>query len=343
MKNGTLANLICIDHSLVMPKYMQIARFIKRAIETGLLQKDDPMPSLSKLAEEIAVKRYTVELSYKYLKESGMLRTWPGKGYFVSEIPFSRSIRIFLLLNKLSDYKKVLYDNFVATLGSRALVDLQVYYNDTTLFEKLIAKAGNEYTHYVIMAHFNEPFLKQYELINHLPKHKLILLDRKIDQIKGNYGGVYENFKEDIYQSLQKLLKLLSKFHTINLLLPYHSYYPDQLTEGFISFCQDYAFDRNVLIVDEFVEVNKGEVFICLKDTQLLLVIEKMKTLNFVAGKDIGIISYNETPVKKYILEGITTISTDSGQMGIEAAHMILQNYRKQITLKCEVNLRKSL
>lgn len=29
-------------------------------------------------------------------------------------------------------------------------------------------------------------------------------------------------------------------------------------------------------------------------------------------------------------MKGITTISTDFGQMGIEAAYMILQNYRKQ-------------
>ena len=42
---------------------------------------------------------------------------------------------------------------------------------------------------------------------------------------------------------------------------------------------------------------------------------------NLVIGKQVGIISYNETPLKKIILNGITTISTDFEAMGIEAAN----------------------
>lgn len=41
------------------------------------------------------------------------------------------------------------------------------------------------------------------------------------------------------------------------------SYYPDQLPEGFISLCREYAFERNVLMVNNFINVNRGKVFIC--------------------------------------------------------------------------------
>ena len=180
MKRVICSNFIDIDKSSLTPAYLQIARAIKKAIETGGIRKGDTMPSLSKLCEELQVPRYAGEHGYKYLKQIGILKTWPGKGYFVEETTTNPQIRIFLLINKLSEYKKVFYDHFVETLGQGVLINLCVYDNDFVLFEKLIRKAGSEYSHYVIMAHFNDRYVNEYPLINNLPKHKLILLDRKI-------------------------------------------------------------------------------------------------------------------------------------------------------------------
>jgi DNA-binding LacI/PurR family transcriptional regulator len=41
-------------------------------------------------------------------------------------------------------------------------------------------------------------------------------------------------------------------------------------------------------------------------------------------GADMGIISYNETPLKGIIASGITTISTDFAQMGKSMVEMVL-------------------
>ena len=46
-------------------------------------------------------------------------------------------------------------------------------------------------------------------------------------------------------------------------------------------------------------------------------------------GKDIGIISYNDTPLKELL--GITVISTDFKVMGETAADMILANKKDQV------------
>jgi DNA-binding LacI/PurR family transcriptional regulator len=42
-------------------------------------------------------------------------------------------------------------------------------------------------------------------------------------------------------------------------------------------------------------------------------------------GKDIGIISYNDTPGKEILRDGITVISTDFENLGAKAAEMILE------------------
>jgi DNA-binding LacI/PurR family transcriptional regulator len=49
----------------------------------------------------------------------------------------------------------------------------------------------------------------------------------------------------------------------------------------------------------------------------------------YTLGKDIGIISYNDTPLKELL--GITVISTDFNIMGETAASMILNNEKGEI------------
>ncbi len=46
-------------------------------------------------------------------------------------------------------------------------------------------------------------------------------------------------------------------------------------------------------------------------ENDLVILIERILAAGLKVGKDVGVISYNETPLKKIILNGITTISTD--------------------------------
>lgn len=59
-------------------------------------------------------------------------------------------------------------------------------------------------------------------------------------------------------------------------------------------------------------------------------------------GKDIGIISYNETPLKEILLERITVISTDHECMGCSAARLILEKRSEHIKNPFTLIRRKS-
>jgi hypothetical protein len=48
--------------------------------------------------------------------------------------------------------------------------------------------------------------------------------------------------------------------------------------------------------------ISKGEVFINLMDNDLVVLIERIIESKLKVGKDVGVISYNETPLKKIIL-----------------------------------------
>ena len=78
-------------------------------------------------------------------------------------------------------------------------------------------------------------------------------------------------------------------------------------------------------------------------ENDLVLLVEKIIETKLEVGKQVGVISYNETPLKKIILNGITTISTDFYLMGEKAAQLILQKSTQHVAAPFHLKLRASL
>ena len=78
-------------------------------------------------------------------------------------------------------------------------------------------------------------------------------------------------------------------------------------------------------------------------ENDLVFLIEKILTTKMKVGKHVGVISYNETALKKIILNGITTISTDFQMMGEKAAQLILNKSSEHIEIPFYLTLRSSL
>jgi DNA-binding transcriptional regulator YhcF (GntR family) len=343
MKPKSFLDLIHIDVHSSTPKYLQLSGAIIKAVEKGKLNKDDILPSINELSYKLEISRDTAEKGYKHLKEIGMLNSVPGKGYYIAHSDFKQELRIFLMFNKLSSHKKIIYDNFISALGDHVTVDFYIYNNDFKLFKKFLTSAAGDYSHFVIIPHFIDGGEFAKDVINTIPKEKLVLLDKKIPGIDGEYAAAYENFEKDIYGALEQAREQLSKYHTIKLVFPKRSYFPAEIVTGFIRFCQQYAF-AHVVVSDILLEpIHEGEVFINLREDDLVSLIERIISMRFVIGKQVGVISYNETPLKKLILNGITTISTDFSYMGTAAANLILDNSRRHVEIPFYFNKRASL
>lgn len=343
MKKLRMIDLIRVDGYSITPKYLQIVNSVKREIENGKIRKGEKMPSINELSIELDIARDTVERGYKHLKNSGIIDAVPRKGYFIKNIEFLQTLKIFLLFNKLSAHKKTIYDSFAASLGENALIDFYIYNNDFLLFKRLLSNKKDDYTHCVIIPHFIEGGANAQEIINSIPKEKLLLLDKLVPGVIGEYAAAYENFERDIYNGLTEAIDQLAKYHTLKIIFPEHSYYPPEILMGFKNFCQDYTFSYKV-VNDVAVEpINEGEVYINVMEVDLVTLIERIMLLDFKIGEQVGIISYNETPLKKIILNGITTISTDFHQMGLIAAKLILSNSREHVEVPFKLTLRASL
>ena len=136
---------------------------------------------------------------------------------------------------------------------------------------------------------------------------------------------------------------LLKKYAAIKLVFPKKSHHPKEIKNGFFNFCCKYGYNSSIIEDVENEKMEKHTVYINLEDEGLVSLIKQVKNNDFVIGEDIGIISYNDTPLKEVLLDGITVISTDFDKLGEHAANMVLKKERKQIANPFNVIIRKSL
>ncbi|HXB42410.1 MAG TPA: GntR family transcriptional regulator [Puia sp.] len=335
--------LITIDAQSVTPKYLQVVNSILNAIKEEKLGKGYVLPSINDLSYELEISRDTGERAYRHLKNMGVIGSVPGKGYFISNSEFKQPLKIFLLFNKLSTHKKIIYDAFAAALGQEAAIDFYIYNNDYSLFKKLLINKQEDYSYYVIIPHFLEGGEKAHEIINTIPKEKLLIMSKLIPGVDGAYAAIFEDFERDIYSALTKAIDKLKKYRSIKIIFPEYTYHPREILDGFYHFCQDYAFDYEVISAPENLDITEGTAYISLMEDDLVTLIKKILERNFSVGKQVGVISYNETPMKQIILNGITTISTDFTMMGKKAAELILSKSKQHIAVPFYLTLRDSL
>ncbi len=343
MNTGNVYSHIHIDEQSITPKYRQLTDSIVKGIESGSLKKDYLLPSINALSDELDISRDTAEKAYRNLKNIGILGSIPGKGYFIANTDLAQSFKIFLLFNKLSEHKKIIYDSLVSALGDKAAIDFFIYNNDFAQFKKLLNEKKNDYTHFVIIPHFLKGEEKTHEVINEINGGNLILLDKKIAGITRQFGGVFQNFEKDIFTVLQQARPKLEKYKTIKIIFPSFSYYPVEILKGFIYFCSEYNYNYSVVHSIKEEPINEGDIYINLMEDDLALLLDNIQQTNLKVGKDVGIISYNETPLKRFILDGITTISTNFKEMGAATARMILNNDISSMEVPFTLTLRPSL
>lgn len=334
---------IDIDLLSNTPKYLQISNSIIKAVSNGKLQENDTLPSINEFSNELDVSRDTVEKGYKYLKKIGILDSVPGKGFFIKNSNSLQFYKIFLLFNKLSTHKKIIYDSFVDTLGSSATIDFYIYNNDFNLFKELIKKSIDNYSHYVIIPHLTQDSETFTDVLNMIPRDKLILMDKTIRSMEDRCSSVFEDFENDLYNALKNAIPQLQKYHTIKIIFPSYTYHPKEILTGFDNFCIEHAFEHAIIhdIREEIIE--DGVVYLSLMEVDLVTLLEKIIDCKKEVGKDVGVISYNDTPLKKIILNGITTVSTNFQLMGQNAAKLILNKEQAHIPIPFHLTLRNSI
>jgi len=339
-----MQKLFEIDGVSKTPKYIQVIDSVTNAIKQGKLKKGDKIFSINELSNEHFLSRDTVQKAYDILEKKGIISPIKGKGFYIKRTDITTPYRILLLFNKISNYKKQIYNSFVETMGNHAIVDLKIHHSNIKVFESLLLDNIHEYDYFIIMPHFYEDAAEAYKLIQTIPADKLLILDKDLKFVNKNYATVYQDFQNDIVDALETGLDSLKKYDRLILVYPKIVPYPTEIAVGFRNFCMQQNFGYTIINeIKPDAEIKTGEAYIVIEETDLVNLIKNCRSKKLKVGKDVGIISYNETPLKEILLDGISVISTDHAKMGETAARLILENRKEKIKNPFTLIQRKSL
>lgn len=326
-----LQTIVRINPNSRVPKYQQIVNAILEDIDKGLLIVGDRIPSINDISEEFYLSRDTVEKAYNQLKKRKVIVPVKGKGYYVARSVSQSQVKILFLVNKLSNYKLKIYNSFINSLGNSAKTDLNVYHCDPKILLNLLHEHSGAYDYYVIMPHFKDDKqqhqnanLAVIDALSDIPADKLIVMDNYLPSLGEDVAAIYQDFKADIYRALKEGVDKLRKYDKLILAYPENVLYPypSEIKKGFQKFCTKFGFDYEVIpTIFPDMELQPKDAYITIEENDLVCLIKQMRDQDLRLGEDVGVISYNDTPLKDLL--GITVISTDFKVMGETAAYMI--------------------
>jgi len=329
-KSRRMAILEKIKELEVVNDYTKQERIIEgvhNAIVESLYKHGDVLPSVNELAKELGYARETVVKAYKILKDRGIINSKPGVGYFIANIDTNQELNIALVLYGFQTFQQQFYNTFRKAVGENCNIDVFFHHNNEGIYKTLIQQIQGKYGLYVIAPIER---VDGESLLRGIQKDKLLIVDR-YQYITDQASYVTQEFEASFTAVLEDIEAQLYSYKKVVLFYDKVSDYPPPILDAFLSFVKSREIPYEVTKGYEGGSVKKKVAYITIGDNDLWELLKDCRTKGYELGKDIGVISHNDSPVKEIISGGISTFSTDFKQMAIDAAEFVIE---RQLTRK---------
>ena len=119
-------------------------------------------------------------------------------------------------------------------------------------------------------------------ILKKIPQDKLYILDVPYLNLDKIYPSVCQDFELDIINALKSGFLQLKRYEKINLVFPTSSHHPNEILDGFRSYCQNYKFKQSLINTDiEEIEIKKRNAYITLVDRDLVDIIQRSKAKGY--------------------------------------------------------------
>jgi GntR family transcriptional regulator len=110
-----------IDNASDRPVYLQIIDQIKRDIALGRLARDERLPTVRQLAQQLTINPNTIAKAFRQLEQEGIIVTKAGAGAFVASLDshLSSAVRKRIICEQL---ERVVVDAFHMQIEKPTLV-----------------------------------------------------------------------------------------------------------------------------------------------------------------------------------------------------------------------------
>lgn len=324
-----------INRKSDIPKYQQLVNSINEGIAKNDLQIGDMLPSVNHLCNTCNLSRDTVFKAYSILKEQGVIDSVPNKGYFVA----GDLKRVLLVLDTFKAYKEVLYDSFINQLPDNVITDVQFHHYQIDNFKAILNNSKGKYFKYIVMP-FDHKAIPS--VLSDIPEDKLLIIDWDI-HAKPQFNYVCQDFGAAFLEAIRGAVGLFRKYKEIHFVYPKYTNHSIETINYFKKFCEEYSFVYKIITNPKDFAIEKNIAYISVSDRILGSFLEQCRSKDFEPGVEVGFLSYNETPMKKFIYKGISVVSTNFKQLGSKAAEFVTKDKPLQCYIPTELIIRESL
>lgn len=329
---------IDIDES-TRSKKGAIVQGILDAIADNAIAKGDPLPSVNKLIHRLGVARMTVVKALNILKERGIIVSEDKVGYYVRDDNVKRELKVFLFLTGFYSYHEILYNSIVESIGGQDItIDLYFHHCNPRTFNSVLSENLGSYGLYLTTG-FDDPKVRT--VLKRIPPKKLLQIVRP--PLLEGVSSITQDFYSGLKRSLEKLKDRLLTYEKFILIFPLRKGHPEEIKTAFTEFCAE---NQIVFEIEKKVNrelISKGTAFGVIEDSDLISLIKMGEELKLNLGSELGILSYNETPMKEIIRNGITVVSVDFVKLGQAISRFITSPKPTTEVFVPEVIIRNSL
>lgn len=320
-------------------KHEQLVNGVINALNQGILNKGDRLPSINKMVNELGYARKTIVRAYEDLKSRGLIESKNFKGYYVLNTDTKVKLKVALLLYAFHSFQEDFYNKFRKELGEKYHIDVFFHHNNIDIFKNIVNSISGKYGMYVIAP---IPSVEVQDILKQFSSDKLLIIDRFIELPK-EYSYISQEFETATFSLLEELLPAIKKYNEVILFYTNKADLPVGIKNAFERFTNIYKIKSEIKEEYEHGLIKPNTLYFTIKDSDLWLILRDCKSESFEIGKDIGILAHNDNTIKEIIAGGITTISTDFKEMGSEAAKLIKSQSKVHKIIPLEIKRRNSL
>ncbi len=326
-----------------LPKYQQLINSLLQDIEMGELKAGERLPSINEASEECYLSRDTVERAYTELHKMGVITSIFRKGYFISDSKVIIKTKVLVLVGKITDSNKDLYNSLIEHLGKNYAVDIFTYEYKTKNFLEILNQQLGNYHYYVIVPHLVEENEETFKTLKKIAGDRLIVLEQEFKQLNHQYSKLTVSNLHNLTKIFNPHINLFKNYKGFNLVLSDDEYFDSNLITSLRNFCNSIQLDFQVLDGLEEEDFSANQIYLTLNETDLVQTIRYIEQKKFELGKDIGIISLNNSPMKEILGGGISVISLEFNEIGQKVAEGIKNTQKINESIEIRFIPRKSL
>lgn len=305
--SGYVKYLREVDFDSRLPKYRQVILAISRDIRRAVLTPGDKIPSINEASSECYLSRDTVEKAYKELSRRGIIRSIPGKGFFVSETVFDNPLKILLVFDKLDESRWKLFNELNECLGNAELT-MMSYEHNYRMLNLSLEEHKDDFDFFIVIPHF---FAYQEDLtraFSAIAPERLIVLTHAVAGLDDQTSQFTFDRKVEWQKALSSISDKASAFSRFLLFFPDDFRFPQEIYEAVEAFCTSVNMPFKSLSEFDAKKIKSGDLILCLEDETLSDVVAFAAKHQWEPGKDLGIISFEDDPMKDLMGGGITTV-----------------------------------